>query len=78
MLYHYAAARLAVDHAERRLEHSLAAFFQSLDMPTGGHTPLAASLSTRLAQLRSGALPETPRIQAADEPRRDLMVQKAA
>ena len=55
--YHQAAARLAVDCAERRLQESLAAFVQSLDVPAESYTPRAESLSTRLAQLRQGSSP---------------------
>lgn len=50
--YLYAAARLACDHAERRLQNALAAFVHSLDDQAAVSAPRAEALKTRLLRLR--------------------------
>lgn len=55
--YRYAAARLAVEHAERRLQQAVASFVESLDAPSERRDSLAEPLSRRLAALREAAAP---------------------
>jgi hypothetical protein len=50
--YRYAAARLACDHAERRLQNALAAFVDSLDERSITSAPRAEALKSRLSRLR--------------------------
>ena len=71
MPYQFAAVRLAIEHAERRLQHSLDAFIQSLDAPEDRRFPIAESLSTRLALLRQGAISPTTAAPAAEMIDRD-------